>query len=62
MVIKSYKKGETEFIISMASNDVYRVIRLIKGQEPDLTPAMGYECANEVFDYFLDMNEERDLK
>lgn len=62
MVIKSYKKGETEFMISMSANDTYRVIRLIKGQEPDLTTELGYECASEVFDYFLDMEEERDLR
>jgi len=60
MIIKSYKKRDTEFIITMNANDVYRVIRLVKGQEPDLTPAMGYECASEVFDYFMDMEEEND--
>ncbi len=62
MIIKSYKKGETEFVITMAANDLYRVMRRVKDQEPYLGPEMGYECANEVWDYFMDMVEESDLK
>lgn len=55
MIVKSYKKQDTEFVITMQANDQYRVIRMVKGQEPDLTPIMGYECASEVFDFFMDM-------
>lgn len=62
MIVKSYKKDNIEFMITMGNKGIYRVVRIRKGQEPDLTPIMGYECANEVFDYFLDMTEMRDLK
>ena len=62
MIIKSYKKGETEFMITIGDKGLYRVIRMIKDQEPYLGPEMEFECANEVFDYFLDMSEGKDLE
>jgi hypothetical protein len=62
MIIKSYKKADTEFMITIGDKGLYRVIRMIKDQEPYLGPEMEYECANEVFDYFVDINEERDIK
>lgn len=62
MIVKSYKKGNKEFLITMAANDCYNVIRLVNDNTSCIALKLDYESANDTFEYFLDMEFERDMQ
>lgn len=59
MVIKSYKKGNVEIIITKNGDD-YKVVRLVGGNESTVTSNMDEESALDIWDYFIDMELEND--
>jgi hypothetical protein len=56
MIAKSYKNGDVEIIMTkIQDKPVYGVVRIVRDGNPNVISNRTYEDANEVYDYFLDM-------
>jgi hypothetical protein len=57
MLIKSYKKGNVEIIVSQNENDTYNVLKVDANNPNDKSnykPNMTYEDADDIFDFWLE--------
>jgi hypothetical protein len=59
MTAKSYNHQGTEILMTK-NNTVYNVLRIVKGKESSITLGLNFEDANDVFDFYLDMEKEND--
>jgi hypothetical protein len=56
MIAKSYKLLETEILMTK-NNTLYNVLRIVKGKESNITLSLNFEDANDIFDYYIDMEK-----
>lgn len=54
MIAKSYQLDKTE-ILMMKYNNLYNVLRLVKGEESQIMRNLTYEDAEEIYSYWMDM-------
>ena len=59
MIAKSYNLMGTEIVMTK-NNTLYNVLRIIKGKDCNITTNLSFEDANDIFDYFLDMEKGSD--
>lgn len=60
MIAKSYKLNDTEIIMTTYNANNYNVIRIVKGVDANLVTNQFYETADEIFEYWLDMEKGED--
>lgn len=64
-IVKSYKKGDFELIISQSHVGFYNFTKLVGNDQSLFQSYLEYEDAEDCFDYWLEENEakkEEELK
>lgn len=59
MIAKSYKLLETEILMTK-TNTLYNVLRIVKGKESNITLSLNFEDANDIYDYWMDLEKGND--
>jgi len=54
MIVKGFKQGNTEIMVTATEKHKYSAIKLIEGAEPQFMFNMDYEDSTDIFDYWLD--------
>lgn len=60
MLVKSYKKGNVEIILTQSENDLYNVM-IVGNKKPNYKPDLVYEDADMIFDQWLEEQLEPDM-
>lgn len=55
MIVKSYNQGNVEIIMTKATEGLYNVVRIVKGKESNIKTFEPYENADEIYDYWMDL-------
>lgn len=61
-IIKTYKKGDVELIISQSHYGVYNFIRLVGNDKSIFQSHLEYEDAEDCFDYWMEENENKEVE
>lgn len=58
MIVKTFKNNNVEIILTQSEDGSYNIVRLVGGDESNGIYDVDYEDADDLFDYWTDMEIE----
>lgn len=60
MIVKTFKNNDVEIILTQNEDATYNITRLVGGNESSGAYDIEYEDADDMFDYWTDLEVEND--